>query len=73
VAVEAHTLGIKNIIFGEQGLRAFGNYINSGVFYFVYDLESFQKALHSVSEISAFDPILTDQEAIDENLKAMLR
>jgi hypothetical protein len=73
VAVEAHTLGIRNIIFGDQGLRAFRNYIDSGVFYFVHDLESFQKALHSVSQTSVFDPILTEQKTIDENLKAMLR
>jgi hypothetical protein len=70
-ALEADAFGIKNIIFSEKGYQTYKNYIDEGVFEFVYDEDSFYRALLKDYTQNLTDPVITDQRIIVDNIKLL--
>lgn len=73
-ALEAHSFGVKNIIFGEEGHATFAEYIRNNSFAFVRNEEELSNALKDsgVFRSEAYDPVLTDLEKIGQYLKSLL-
>lgn len=72
VALEAYTFGVKNIIFGDQGLNSYKQYIERGVFDYVTNKESFERSMKEEYKKIDFDPVLDNIEQINESIKKLL-
>ncbi len=71
VALEAYALGVKNIIFGEQGWNTYRLYIEKKAFHYVTDRASFETSMEAEYIKDDFDPIISDMEQVNESIKTL--
>jgi len=73
-AIEAQTFNVTNIIYGEKGYITYKEQIESGMYFHVKNKNDLSCILSNkkIPTIN-FDPVLTDKELIDENIKLIFK